>query len=521
MNKLKIRDEVILGGHFKGDMFDLFQVTGEDRTRYMQGQLTADLKSISTNEGLLNTRLTQHGKVVSYLYYLVGTNCDYMIVPKETSVVLKSDLEKFIIMDDVEITTSTNKAQFSFGLESFSKKDENDFRVNIFDEPGVISIVEEYEDLEFLDENKLEQYAVLTGYPVWNKTVKENEFINDSRLNELAISYKKGCFLGQETVAKINNNRGAAYYPTLLEFAETNQFFASGNILMIEERKGGEVIGSTEVDGKNYVLVKLYRDFRVDKKKLEVSFENKKLKATVHYAPLFGSFDKNQKAEYYYDHAISLFQNDEEQMALKYLYATVQLKPDFADAYEVIGVILGRHEKYNEGIEYMDKLLAVDESSVMAHTNKSLYLMKLGKIEEAEEQKSMATVKTFERLGKEAAAKRAAADEAQKRDAEIERRESMFKQVLEIDENDVLANYGMADIYFYRKNYSAAIEHLDVVLAEDAQYSNGYYLLGKCLLETGNTVRAKDVLEKGVVVASKRGDMMPANGMQSLLNSIN
>lgn len=520
MNKLKIRDEIILGGHFRGDMFDLFLVTGEDRNRYMQGQLTADLKSISTNEGLLNTRLTQHGKVVSYLYYLLDTECDYMIVPKETSEILKGDLEKFIIMDDVEIKASNKKVQFSFGLESFNRKNGKNFNVNIFDEPGVITIVEDYEDLDFLDENKLDQYAILTGYPIWNKTVKENEFINDSRLNELAISYKKGCFLGQETVAKINNNRGAAYYPTLLEFTEMDDNFIPGNILMIEDRKGGEVIGSTEVDGKNYVLVKLYRDFRVDKKNLEVTFENKNVKATVHYAPLFGPYDKNQKAEYYYDYAISLFQNDEEQMALKYLYATIQLKPDFADAYEVIGVILGRHEKYNEGIEYMDKLLAVDESSVMAHTNKSLYLMKLGKIEEAEEQKSMATVKTFERLGKEAAAKRAALDEAQKREAEIERRESMFKQVLEIDEKDVLANYGMADIYYYRKKYTAAIAHLDVVLSEDVQYSNGYYLLGKCLLEIGDTVKAKDVLEKGVIVASKRGDMMPANGMQSLLNSI-
>ena len=38
----------------------------------------------------------------------------------------------------------------------------------------------------------------------------------------------------------------------------------------------------------------------------------------------------------------------------------------------------------------MDKLIEVDPDSIMAHSNKSLYLMKLGKIEEAEVEKEKA-----------------------------------------------------------------------------------------------------------------------------------
>jgi tetratricopeptide (TPR) repeat protein len=46
--------------------------------------------------------------------------------------------------------------------------------------------------------------------------------------------------------------------------------------------------------------------------------------------------------------------------------------------------MLGRIERFEEAITWMDKLLSVNPQSVMAHTNKSLFLMKLGKIEEAE-----------------------------------------------------------------------------------------------------------------------------------------
>ena len=50
----------------------------------------------------------------------------------------------------------------------------------------------------------------------------------------------------------------------------------------------------------------------------------------------------------------------------------------------------------------MDDLLQVDPESIMAHTNKSLYLMKLGKIEEAEKEKDLATVKSFKKAGQDA-----------------------------------------------------------------------------------------------------------------------
>ena len=177
-------------------------------------------------------------------------------------------------------------------------------------------------------------------------------------------------------------------------------------------------------------------------------------------------------------------------------------------------------DKFNEAIDVMDQLLKVDEHSVMAHTNKSLFYMKIGEIEKAEEEKSLATVANFQRLGEEAKVKKQLAEEEEKKLAEMKRRESMFLQVIDMDEKDAIANYGMADIYFFRKEYEKSYSHLKTVLDENEKYSTAYALLGKVCEELGKVSEAEEIYEKGISVASNQGDMMPANEMQSRLNQL-
>ncbi len=73
-------------------------------------------------------------------------------------------------------------------------------------------------NLNEVDEELFLQLLVLTGYPVWKKTLHELELFNNTMLTEFAYKKDKGCFLGQETVAKIETRRGAAYKPVALDW---------------------------------------------------------------------------------------------------------------------------------------------------------------------------------------------------------------------------------------------------------------------------------------------------------------
>jgi uncharacterized protein HemY len=146
--------------------------------------------------------------------------------------------------------------------------------------------------------------------------------------------------------------------------------------------------------------------------------------------------------------------------------------------------------------------------------------MKMGKIEEAEEQKSLATIKSFEKFGDEAKLKEQIQKEKEAQELEWAKRENMFKQVLEIDDEDALANYGLGSIAVERQDWNKAVMHLEKVLKSDINYSVAYLALGKAYKGLGQKEQAATKWKDGIVIAAKKGDLMPANQMQYELQNL-
>jgi len=501
--------------------FSLIKVTGEDREAFFQGQVTNDLSKLLLNEGQITTRLNRTGKLQSFFFIAKLDSCLLLLCPKVLVESIKSDFEKFIIMEDVVLEFSNSDLWLVFNSFLEQEKIEGDFVDFNFYGINARLVFNKYPDIVQTDLGELEKIRILNGWPKWGVDVNDSQFINDTFLNEIAISYKKGCFLGQETVAKIENNRGAAYYPALLKLVSSADLSESLNTdfqIKIDEeaRKAGKLLYQIQ----DLIQVTLFRDFRVVGRELDLIFESKVIKVVVIDFPFYKNFTREEIALELYHLGVNSFQSNELGNAILYMQRAILFDSKLADAYETLGVILGRSEKYQEAIEWMDKLISVNPNSVMAHTNKSLYFMKLGKIEEAEAEKSLATVKSFASFGQEAKNKKQLAEENNKQELELLRREKMFLQVIEIDHEDTIALFGMADIFFKRKDFKSAIGNLEKVIEIDPKYSTAYLLLGKSYEVEGLLEKAKSTYKAGIIVASKRGDMMPANEMQSRLNQL-
>ncbi|TDJ05100.1 MAG: tetratricopeptide repeat protein [Deltaproteobacteria bacterium] len=502
------------GGKVSIQNFDFFKITGADRERFFQGQVTSDLEKLSPGESQLSARLDRTGKVSSFFHLAKMKDYLILMVDKKLSEITITSFEKFIIMDEVEIEKWDQEPQLVLTPIKLNLEKGEYFSLELFGETGHLYWGENLNKvrvLPFLDLNQdeLETIHCISGYPYLEET---DSLVNESYLNELAVSYQKGCFLGQETAAKINTFKGAAYFPVLLKVDELLGKDFYHKPFAVEGRKGGVIQSSVSIESENYLRATLFRNFRLEGKKIDLSLEGIILNAEVVFLPYLKKNTRADKALELYHRGVELFQQGDDDMALDLLERSVAIDPTLADAYESLGVILGRLEKYNEAIEWMDRLISVDPTAIMGHTNKSLYLMKLGRIEEAEEEKAKATVKSFESHAKKT--------EVEKVDQELLRREEMFHQVLELDSEDVIANFGIADISFKRKEFGKAVRHLEVTLKTDPKYSQGYLLLGKCHIEMGEKDKALETLKKGIEIASKKGDMMPANEMQRIFSAL-
>jgi tetratricopeptide (TPR) repeat protein len=491
----------------------LIKVEGADIIRFFNGHTTIDLEKLEINQAKLSSKTDRTGRLL-FAFYLLKAQTHFYLICKKTDVeALISEFDKFIIMDDVSLKLSEESIAILVGAQINNKytQAKNRFKANLLGYPSLFLIDESSVSEDFINNDLQKEFILKSGSVFFEKDFPAGSIINSTLyMNE--VDLEKGCYIGQETIKKIANNRGAASFPCLLKIPKDSVLPPE---IKIKDKAYSDYKKFSD-ENHTYLVLSLPRELRVDQGSLTID-TSPEISASVHNLPLSKKQSSQEIAQRVYVEAVKLFQQSNEEKAEQYFRLGISIDPSHSDLVESLGVQLGRNNKFQEAIDLMDELLKINPESVMAHTNKSLYLMKLGKIEEAEEEKALATVNSFKALGKEASAKKLIEEENNKKMADRERKESMFKQVLEIDNEDIIANFGLGEISFERKEYSLSESFLLQAIKTDPKHSRAYSVLGKVYEALDQLDKAIETYKKGIEVASQKGEMMPANEMQSRL----
>lgn len=355
-----------------------------------------------------------------------------------------------------------------------------------------------------------------------------NRVINETPFEASAVAYDKGCYLGQEVVARLKAyGTPKTSLVGLISADPATHFPAPGTALMAEGVRVGELCSSTYSPtlGAWLALAYMDRSHRVPGAKLSLTTTESAEVLHVEICVLPAVHGKTREgfALTLYDDALEHFErdvNDEDDAGITLLKQAILLAPNFEDAYEALGVILHRHHRVDEAIHYMKLLAQLNPNCVMAHTNLSVFYVSKGMIAEAEAEKALANQLEFKReLDARGAAKAAEAERARIR-AEAEERIGMFKEVLEIDPEDPIATMGLGSAYMQLDDYAAAIPPLEAAVRVKKDYSAAYLNLGKCHEFLGQRDAAIAAFRAGIEAASRKGDLMPLREMERRLRAL-
>lgn len=492
--------------------FHVLKLTGSDLSTFLQAQATFDTDSLKNKNFHLVSFLDPQGRSEFYGWLLKESEACLLLIPNLLIDVALERLNRFLISEDVEIENLGAKNWWiTVGALAHSHPPETSFVGEIFSDLGLLDS-QEPQNLPLINDEEINLWQGLSGAPSFDGSDFQKELITNQRLFDLTVTMNKGCYPGQETVSKIATRRGAAYSPVLIKLSHP----APTGTLTLQGAKIGTSYACYPWEDSFYLATSILRDFRVEGLKLTFMTQDQEFSGTVKYYPLLASSSKDKALELFYAGS-DAFRVDNLELAEENFRLAIKVDPNLADAYESLGVMLGRQERFPEAIELMQELVKVDPDSVLAHTNMSLYLMRLGKIEEAEEEKSKATLKSFKKFGDEAKQKEETEKRSAAEKAELAKRENMFKQVLEIDEDDTLANYGLGSIAVEKQDFGNAKTYLEKVIAVDDKYSVAYLALGRAYFGLGEKEKARETFKAGIKVAAAKGDLMPANQMQSEL----
>jgi len=251
------------------------EMRGEDRLRFLNAQLTCDVKSLVPGAGRYGFFTSVKGRVLADATVLALDDRLWLELPAGRAGAIREHLQKYVIVDRVvieplaevlplglvgpaagellaplapagetwahaagELAGGAVRAvrEGRFGVPAFSLWVPAPAAAEVFDvllQRGAAAGVRP------VGWRALEVLRVEEGRPRWGRDFGSDHFPQETGLEEEAVSYAKGCYLGQEVVARIHYRGGVNRHLRGLLFAP-----GTGDPLGRELRLDGRAVGT-------------------------------------------------------------------------------------------------------------------------------------------------------------------------------------------------------------------------------------------------------------------------------------
>jgi len=285
-------------------------VSGRDRATYLQGLLTNDIPALNAGHGCYAAYLTPQGRLISDLLVYELGDVLLLTLPLATKDVVLAKLDQFIFSEDVQLGDVTDTfgsvavvgpdaalavnavvvgsdAETLVNLPVHGNVRGNVrgtasghpvivLRVDDTGEPGFELLVpaDTLADVRALlldagavvaDEATAEQLRIEAGVARFGPDMDEETIPLEAGIEATAISFTKGCYVGQEVIIRVLHRGHGRVARKLvgLTFNPSAEVPAPGTVLLADEKEIGSITSSafSPAVGRPVALGYVKRDF--------------------------------------------------------------------------------------------------------------------------------------------------------------------------------------------------------------------------------------------------------------------
>jgi folate-binding protein YgfZ len=204
----------------QGQLLDLsgrtaLHITGNDRLRFLNGQITNDVRKAGEAVSVEACVLNAKGKINAHIFVSAAPECFWIDASPDLRGTLSARLERYVIADDVQIEDVTERFSI-FHVLSQTPPALSECRVvsaRRFNEPGWDIWVDAARHdavsqqlssiFGRLDSAAGEVMRIEQGIPRWGHELTDQIIPIEANLEERSIDYAKGCYIGQEVISRI------------------------------------------------------------------------------------------------------------------------------------------------------------------------------------------------------------------------------------------------------------------------------------------------------------------------------
>ena len=179
----------------------LLKLSGGDAQSFLQGQLSNDIDALEGGAVQLNAYCQHQGKIIALIWVMKKTDKFYLSFASNLAEVVTKRLTMFKMMSDVTITDVTNEI-IQLGVLEGDRQGLSPFKLN---DQQSVALVDKHE-FDLSDESNWDKSCIENGVPEVYLDTSEQfvpQLLNLD-INEVGVSFTKGCYPGQEVVARLH-----------------------------------------------------------------------------------------------------------------------------------------------------------------------------------------------------------------------------------------------------------------------------------------------------------------------------
>jgi folate-binding protein YgfZ len=191
------------------------RVTGADRFRFLNGQITNDLRKASETVAVEACVLNAKGKLNAHIFIAALGESFLIDAEPELRETLPARLERYVIADDVQIEDVTDefslfhvmterspKADYGriVSARRFARQGWDLWSDSVRHDAVRHELASGY---EFVDSAAADVMRIEQGLPRWGRELTEEIILIEANLEQRTVDYQKGCYIGQEVISRI------------------------------------------------------------------------------------------------------------------------------------------------------------------------------------------------------------------------------------------------------------------------------------------------------------------------------
>lgn len=244
-----------------------FRLAGSDRERFLQGQISNDVRLAREDATLFACVMTVKGKMCADIFIRAEPDAYGVDAEAELRESLAARLERYIIADDVTLEDITDATGLFHVIEPHElgilpvelaplvrRARSNRYGregLDLFAPSSLAGPLRAWLGAGELSAAALELLRISECVPRWGHDLAGDTIPVEAGLEDRAISYTKGCYIGQEVISRIKSVGRVNHHLRRLRAAFP---LRAGEALQAEGRPAGEITSAVLVPDSGHWL---------------------------------------------------------------------------------------------------------------------------------------------------------------------------------------------------------------------------------------------------------------------------